>query len=122
MARMVLAPNERSTSVDTVRTGGGRPLPPPLQHRLETAFGQDFAGVRIHEGHDATLAGALSFAKGDNIYFAPGQYRPHDSAGQELIGHELAHVVQQRGVSATIDVPRGMVVVEDRSPAKASTE
>ena len=30
-----------------------------------------------------------------DIYFAPGRYQPHDSAGLELLGHELTHVVQQ---------------------------
>src|SRR5690606_29890951 len=34
---------------------------------------------------------------------APGRFDPSSSSGQELLGHELAHVVQQSqgGVSAT---------------------
>ena len=34
--------------------------------------------------------------KGDEIHFAPGAYNPGSLQGQRLLGHELAHVVQQR--------------------------
>jgi hypothetical protein len=36
-----------------------------------------------------------------NVYFAKDQYKPGSSEGQELIAHELTHVVQQRGASAS---------------------
>jgi hypothetical protein len=31
------------------------------------------------------------------VYFARGEYRPGTSHGDELLAHELTHVVQQRG-------------------------
>ncbi len=35
---------------------------------------------------------------GDDVYFAEGEYRPGDPAGDDLLAHELAHVVQRDGV------------------------
>lgn len=44
----------------------------------------------------ALQIGARAFTQGNMIHFAPGQYRPDMAEGRRLIGHELAHVVQQR--------------------------
>lgn len=86
-------------------------LPPSVKHQFETEFGQDFSDVRVHEGHQPTLVGARAYTMGNDIYFAPGNYQPHDKNGAELIGHELTHVVQQRG-GQVLDVPKGMVETE----------
>jgi hypothetical protein len=40
---------------------------------------------------------ARAFTVGSDIFFSPGKYEPHTPAGAELIAHEAAHVVQQRG-------------------------
>ena len=40
---------------------------------------------------------ARAFTTGSDIYFAHGEYRPGTPDGDELIAHEVAHVVQQRG-------------------------
>ncbi len=76
--------------------GPGQALPSAVKAKMERAFGTDFSGVKIHEGGSATAIGALAYAQGDHIHFAPGQYDPSSGRGQELLGHELAHVVQQR--------------------------
>jgi Domain of unknown function (DUF4157) len=78
-------------------TGGGAPLPADARSRMEAVFGTDFSAVRVHEGEQAAAVGARAYAQGDQLHFAPGQYDPASAAGQELLGHELAHVVQQRG-------------------------
>jgi outer membrane protein OmpA-like peptidoglycan-associated protein len=53
--------------------------------------------VNLHtESEQASQMGALAYAQGNDVHFAPGQYNPSSQSGQELIGHELAHVVQQR--------------------------
>ena len=62
----------------------------------ESALGASFDDVRVHVGPEASSIGALAFTLGTNLYFAPGLYNPHTPQGQQLIGHELAHVVQQR--------------------------
>jgi hypothetical protein len=76
--------------------GGGRPLPSTVLAKMEAAFRQDFSAVRVHEGPQAARIGALAFTLGNDIYFAPGRFDPNSIRGQQLIGHELAHVVQQR--------------------------
>ena len=76
-------------------TGSGDALPGSVQGKMERAFDADFSAVRVHEGNDAAGIGALAFTRGTDIHFAPGQYDPHGNRGQELLGHELAHVVQQ---------------------------
>jgi hypothetical protein len=70
-------------------------MPAAVQAKMESAFGVDFSAVRIHPGSQAAAIGALAFTRGTDIHFAPGQYRPHEGRGQEILGHELAHVVQQ---------------------------
>jgi len=41
-------------------------------------------------------SGRTEYAAPHDIAFAPGQYRPATAGGDRLLGHELAHVVQQR--------------------------
>lgn len=75
----------------------GRPLPPGLKARMERVFQADFSEVRVHPGsHRAKAIGAAAFAIGDDVYFGPDAFKPDSPEGQELIAHELAHVVQQR--------------------------
>lgn len=64
---------------------------------MEKAYDTDFSSVRIMESHVPTLNGSQAFTTGDDIHFAPGQFDPHTDNGRQMIGHELAHVVQQRG-------------------------
>jgi hypothetical protein len=75
-------------------TAGTR-MPAAVQAKMEHAFGADFSAVRIHEGPQAPALGALAYAQGTDIHFAPGQYDPGSQRGQEILGHELTHVVQQ---------------------------
>jgi len=74
---------------------GGSALPEAVQSKMGPAFGADFSSVRVHEGAHVSALGALAYTQGSNVHFAPGNYDPHGARGQELIGHELAHVVQQ---------------------------
>lgn len=73
----------------------GRPLPTAVQAKMEDAYASDFSAVRVHEGEHVTAMGALAYTQGSDIHFAPGQYDPGSQRGQELLGHELTHVVQQ---------------------------
>src|SRR2546425_936300 len=71
---------------------------------MESAFGEDFAGVRVHadpEAHAlASRLEALAFTTERDIFFAQGTYSPGSSSGRALLAHELAHVVQQKGAAA----------------------
>lgn len=72
-------------------------LPATVQQKFEAAFGADLSAVTVHVGHAATLMGAQAFTIENDIFFSPNAYSPFSKAGQQLIGHELAHVVQQSG-------------------------
>jgi len=80
-----------------IPSGGGSPLDDSVRGKMESSFGADFSSVRVHHGDTASKLGAAAFTQGDNVHFAPGQYNTSN------LGHELAHVVQQRQgrVSAT---------------------
>lgn len=96
-------------------TSAGVPLPEDVRRRMERAFGADFSGVRIHEADAAaTAVGAKAFTQGSEIYFAPGEYDPGSTLGLELLGHELAHVVQQaQGRVATTGERGGLPASDD---------
>jgi len=88
-----------------VSEGTGRGLPTPVRAQMEHAFGTDFGAVRLHEDGAASALGALAYAQGDQLHFAPGQLDVDSRHGQELLGHELAHVVQQR--QGRVAAPQG---------------
>ena len=96
-------------------TGGGQPLPDGLRGRMERLFGAGLSAVRVHEGPQAESVGAHAYTQGTDIHFAPGQYDPGSARGQQLIGHEVAHVVQQGrgGVEPTRQA--GGVAINDSS-------
>ncbi|MFN6945898.1 MAG: DUF4157 domain-containing protein [Cytophagaceae bacterium] len=89
-------------------------MPENVQAKMESSFGADFSNVNIHVGEQASSVGALAYAQGNDIHFAPGQYNPETQSGQELLGHELTHVVQQRQgrVQATTQA-KGLAVNDD---------
>lgn len=76
-------------------TGGGSPLPDPTRARMERLFGSHLDGVRLVESGQPEQLGARAFAIGDEIHAARGEDLTA-SRSAELLGHELAHVVQQR--------------------------
>jgi hypothetical protein len=94
----------------------GRPMAPEVQQEMETSFGTDFSDVRLHEGPEAPAIGAIAFTRGSDVHFAPGHYDPSSQSGRELLGHELAHVVQQREgrVQATTQA-KGVALSDDTS-------
>lgn len=72
-------------------------MPDEVKEKMEGAFQADFSDVKVHTNSDkASDIGALAYTQGSDIHFAPGRYDPAQQTGQRIIGHELAHVVQQR--------------------------
>ena len=92
---------------------GGERLPSVVLRKMEAAFQADFSDVRIHAGGAASSLRALAFTQGSGIWFAPGKYDPHNWQGQQLLGHELAHVLQQRAGRARNPFGAGVAVVQD---------
>ena len=91
----------------------GQRLPEAVQEKMEAVFGTSFADVRVHVGGEAASIGALAFTIGSDLYFAPGQYNPQTMQGQQLLGHELTHVVQQRSGRVRNPMGSGIAVVQD---------
>jgi len=81
--------------------GGGQPLDNGIRERMEGAFGADFSGVRVHtDGTSDQLNQSIqakAFTTGQDVFFRKGAYNPGSRGGQELLAHELTHVVQQSG-------------------------
>jgi hypothetical protein len=83
---------QKPNKADENRTG----MPDSVKTRMEDTFTADFSDVRVHPNSGkATEVGALAYTQGTDVHFAPGKYKPDSSAGQQLLGHELTHVIQQ---------------------------
>jgi hypothetical protein len=95
--------SEVQSTIDATR-GGGSSLDAGVAERLSGSLG-DLSDVRVHTDETADKlnrsVSARAFATGSDVYFAGGEYSPGSAAGDKLIAHELAHVVQQRGSSAS---------------------
>ncbi|MBR8841045.1 MAG: DUF4157 domain-containing protein [Stigonema ocellatum SAG 48.90 = DSM 106950] len=69
--------------------------------QMVQAFGTDFSGVKVHtdsrSDHLNKSVQARAFTTGQDIFFRQGEYSPGSHSGQELLAHELTHVVQQNG-------------------------
>lgn len=77
-----------------------QPLPPSVARRMGQSFGHDFSHVRIHRDDLAVAsAGAQAVTVGDRVRVAPGYWAPSTPSGLDLLGHELAHVVQQHSAA-----------------------
>ena len=79
--------------------GRGRRLDAAARAAMEERLGADFSGVRIHTGAEAQAAAsdelAHAYTVGSDIVFGEGEWQSGTAAGQNLLAHELAHVVQQ---------------------------
>jgi hypothetical protein len=103
------------------RQGGGTPLAPGVRSFMEPRFGQNFAQVRVHTDGEAVQMNkdlhAQAFTHKDNIYFNQGQYNPETKPGQQLLAHELTHVVQQTGGQAQVSRQSGAVQAKAQTGA-----
>jgi len=96
-----------------LNVSGGRPLPPLVRQKMEALFGGSFADVRVHVGGHAASIGAVAFTAGSHIHFAPGHYDPATPRGQQILGRELAHVIQQRSGAVRNPFGGGVAAVHD---------
>lgn len=77
----------------------GHPLDAGTRTFMESRFGHDFSGVRVHSderaAESARSVNALAYTVGRDVVFGAGQYDTGTAAGKRLLAHELTHVVQQ---------------------------
>jgi hypothetical protein len=111
---------------------GGQALEGAVQAQMGEALGHDFSGVRVHTDGEAHALNeqlsAKAFTTGPDIFFRGGAYSPQSSAGQELLAHELTHVVQQAsgvvdggGAGMRVNAPGDRFEQEADAVAKAVT-
>ncbi len=109
---------EQATAVrinpgDLYLSGKGKPLPFNILEKMEDILDEDLSAVRIHYVVQGYTIRAKAFTVGDNIYFAPGKYMPHLKNGIQLLGHELAHVLQQRDGRVINPFGSGIAIIRD---------
>lgn len=82
------------------RRGSGDPLPDDVAAEMGAGFGTDLSHVRLHTGTEATDLNnrlqARAFTVGSDVFLRDSTSL-RSGAGQELLAHELTHVVQQSG-------------------------
>jgi len=120
-------PDVTSELASSVRSfqGTGQSLPESLRPYFESRFGYDFSHVRLHTNsrakETAHKLNARAFTLGRDIVFGAGAYAPASKAGQRLLAHELAHVVQQRrALGAYNSSVHGMTIqrIETKHPQR----
>ena len=99
---------EASTNLESAinnAKGNGKPLDAGLQKSMGQLMGANFSKVRVHsDARSDQLSQSIqarAFTTGQDIFFRAGAYQPGNPGGQELIAHELTHVVQQNGAIGT---------------------
>jgi Domain of unknown function (DUF4157) len=90
-------PTQGPTRPTVARRDG--PLSARERAFFEPRLGHDLSGVRLHaDDAAAEVAGvfdAEALAVGNDVYFGAGSRTAPVTCGDRLLGHELAHVVQQ---------------------------
>jgi Domain of unknown function (DUF4157) len=96
--------------VNAIRHSVGEPLDSATKSVMESGFGHDFSGVRLHRGARAAEAagaiGAAAFTHGRDVVLPAQHQSPRTPDGMWLLAHELAHVVQQTSPSTPSRGPR----------------
>jgi Domain of unknown function (DUF4157) len=104
-------------SVMGTLSSSGKPLDTATRNFMESRFGHDFGRVRIHTDSQAAASAkavrAKAYTVGQDVAFGLGKYQPHTPAGRNLIAHELAHTVQQRGLQRSAENLSGLSQSED---------
>lgn len=127
--RQAAAPDTPDTLPPSVtsalQAGGGQPLDHPTRSRMESAFGAEFGGVRVHNGTGAASAArdldAKAFSAGRDIYFGNGYFQPNTPNGQGLLAHELAHTIQQKNGAVSPQARRWVSHPDDPSEREAES-
>lgn len=95
--------------------GSGSPLPNDTRQSMESRFGADFGGVRVHTGSAAeslsSQISAQAFTHGNDIYFNSGKFNPNSATGGHLLAHELTHTIQQ-GASRPAAQPKAARAIQ----------
>ena len=93
-------------AVERVLASTGGAIDPVTRNFMESRFGHDFSGVRVHTdelaAESAKAINAHAYTSGSSIVFGASRYAPDTTEGRRLLAHELTHVVQQRGGHSSV--------------------
>ena len=93
----------KSQTLSSVNLNEGidKSLSDSMKGKLENHFGYSVDNLKFKESSEVSDMGAHAYTKGNVIKFAPNEFNQNTREGQELIGHEVSHVLQQNsGVMA----------------------
>jgi len=118
--------------ISNIVSSGRSTLDDDVQELMESRFGYDFSGVRIHTDERAAQSArsfnAFAYTIGQDIVFSHGQYSPRTNEGQRILAHELVHTIQQGKSTETNYIQRACgkseigptpedCILEERAPA-----
>ncbi|NMF59687.1 eCIS core domain-containing protein [Pseudanabaena yagii] len=110
------ASSDLESSIQSVR-GSGKSLDPSLQAKMGQAMGADFSSVKVHIDSQSDQLNksiqAKAFTTGQDIFFRQGEYNPNSKDGQELLAHELTHVVQQNNGDVNRKLKQNYIVSQN---------
>lgn len=93
-----MVPTDIESKIQSKR-GSGSGMDAQTLSVMESSFGADFSGVRVHtDSHAVQMSQQLNahaFTVGNDIFFNQGRYQPSSKEGAGLLAHELTHTVQQ---------------------------
>jgi hypothetical protein len=96
--------NDVPPIVHEVLRSPGQPLDAARRAFMEPRFGYNFSNVRVHTdakaAESARAVNALAYTVGKDVVFEREKYTP-TRTGQQLLAHELTHVVQQEKTGQT---------------------
>ncbi len=107
--------------------GSGQPLPENTRQFFEPRFGVDFGGVRVHTNAQAIQSAqqinAKAYTTDKDIVFGAGHYAPETNEGQQLLAHELTHVIQQnsRNINSKHQLISQTILQRDEAPIEQET-
>lgn len=100
------APVAAPPTVRDVLRSPGRSLDPTVRTFFEAQFEHDFSNVRLHmdakAAASAQAVNARAYTVGRNVVFGAGYHQTGASRDQQLLAHELTHVVQQSHSSGSL--------------------
>ncbi len=103
------SPQTASSNVESSLSssrGSGSPMPQNTREQMESSFGADFSGVKIHNDSSSVQMNkdlnAQAFTHGSDIYFNSGKYDINSTGGKHLLAHELTHTLQQQSAIKNI--------------------
>ncbi|HMG24499.1 MAG TPA: DUF4157 domain-containing protein, partial [Kofleriaceae bacterium] len=112
------APSSAAAGPAVQRAAAAAPGADRALHSMGALFGRDFSSVRVHTDDRAdaraSSLGTEAVTEGQDIHFRKGAFAPDTAHGKEVLGHELAHVVQQQDHA---HVAQTYVPVGDRGSA-----